>query len=440
MRRILMLTVLGVAAFGLAATSASPSAPSLPSSSAFAPPELQRTSQLLSSPFAPVQSPAPARSAEPHLVVAGNGRVLLSWLAPISVPAASGQKPASGSALQFSELTGDRWSAPRTIVEGPTLLANWADFPTMFVTRSGLMAAHWLERRGQSRTAYDVKLRTSRDGGKTWTSEVMPHRDGTETEHGFVSFFETPKNPGLGMVWLDGREMAGHAGHGGGGGSMTLRSTTISPQGVAGAEVVVDNRVCDCCQTAAATTDTAVLVAYRDRSDKEIRDIYVSRFENGKWSAGVPVYADNWEINGCPVNGPALAANGPSVAVAWFSAKDNAPKTQLAFSKDGGRTFGPPVRIDSGTTLGRVALTLLADGRALVSWIDGIGAAAKFTVRDVNPDGTMGTPIVVGPISGERTSGFPQMVVTGRRIVVAWTNAEKGQPLGISVAAATLSR
>src|SRR5687768_16434150 len=189
MRRILM-TLSGVAAFGLVVVAA---APHFPSSSAVAPSELWRTSQLLSSPFTAMASPAPDRSAEPHLTVTGNGRVLLSWLAPISVPAAvAGQKPGTGSALQFSELTGDKWSAPRTIVEGPRLLANWADFPTVFVTRSGLMAAHWLERRGQTRTAYDVKLRTSRDGGRTWSSEAIPHRDGTETEHGFVSFFETP--------------------------------------------------------------------------------------------------------------------------------------------------------------------------------------------------------------------------------------------------------
>ena len=183
-----------------------------------------------------------------------------------------------------------------------------------------------------------------------------------------------------------------------------------------------------------------MLVAYRDRSDKEIRDIYVSRFENGKWSAGAPVHADNWEINGCPVNGPAIAAKGQAVAVAWFVARDNAPKTQLAFSRDGGRTFGPPVRIDSGTTLGRVGLTLLADGRALVSWIDKTGSSATLNVRDVKPDGTMGAPIVVGPISGERTSGFPQVVVSGRRVIAAWTNAQKGAVIGISVATATLAR
>ena len=420
MRRIL-LTVVGVAAL------VSYSTPRLLSSQAPASPARAAVpqGQLLSSAFTELKSPAPAGSAQPHLTTDVKGRVLLSWLAPMD----------GGHALQFSELSGDRWTPPITIAQGPRFVANWADFPMVFAGKNGIMAAHWLER-GQSRGAYDVKLKTSRDGGRTWTAAVTPHRDGTATEHGFVSFFDTP-NAGLGLVWLDGREMAG--GHGGGG-QMTLRSALVTPQGAAGDEMIVDGRVCECCQTSAATTDTAVLVAYRDRSEKEIRDIHVSRFENGKWSAGTPVHADNWEIHGCPVNGPAIAANGKSVAVAWFNAIDNQPKSHLAFSKDGGRTFGAPVRIDSGTTLGRVGVTLLADGRALVSWIDNTGTSARFTVRDVSPDGTMGAPVVVGPISGERSSGFPQVAVSGRRVVVAWTNAQKGVALGITVATATLAR
>jgi hypothetical protein len=428
--RPLQIAVPGVAAFGLVvgSVSAFTSAGSAP--------------QAVTAPFVQAASPAPEGSAEPRLTVAPSGQVFLTWLAPINIPAAdAAQKPVRGHAFQFSELTGERWSVPRTITEGTRMFANWADFPSLFVTRGGVMAAHWLERRGQGRTSYDVKLRTSRDNGRTWSNEVIPHRDGTEAEHGFVSFFETPgKQHGLGLVWLDGREMAGHGGHGAGGGQMTLRSAMVSAQGVAGTETVIDPRVCDCCQTSATTTDTGVVVAYRDRSDKEIRDIYVSRFENGKWSTGVPVHSDNWEINGCPVNGPAIAARGQNVAIAWFAAKDNAPKTQLAFSSDGGRTFGPPVRIDSGTTLGRVGLTLLPDGRALVSWIDNQGASAKFTLRDVRPDGKMGEPVVVGAISGERPSGFPQVAVSGRKVVAAWTNVSKGIPTGLSVATANLSR
>lgn len=422
MRRT-VFSLITVAACGLSGSAAGlPEAP-------------EQGAALFSAPVTMMTSPAPEGAAEPHLTTDATGRVLLSWLAPAS------PKPGSGHALQFSALTQGRWAAPRTIVEGPGFFANWADFPSLFVTRGGLMAAHWLERRGQGRTSYDVKLRTSKDGGRTWTEAVTPHKDGTETEHGFVSFFETPgKGHGLGMIWLDGREMAGHGDHGAGGGQMTLRSAMITAQGQAGAEMVVDGRVCDCCQTAAATTDTGVVVAYRDRSDKEIRDIAVSRFENGKWTAGTPVYSDNWEINGCPVNGPAIAAKGQFVALVWFTAVNNTPKTQLAFSKDGGRTFGAPIRIDSGTTLGRVGLTLLADGRALVSWIDGTGAAARFMVRDVKPDGVLGTPVVISAISGERTSGFPQIAVSGRRLVAAWTHVQRGAPTKVSVATATLAR
>src|SRR5688500_15421594 len=124
MRRILM-TLSGIAAVGLTIFAAPPSL------------------QLLSSSFVPMQSPAPQGSAQPHLTLAGNGRVLLSWLTPRTVPpAAEGQKPGTVHSFQFAELTGERWSAPRTIVEGPRMFANWADFPTMFVTRGGVMAAH----------------------------------------------------------------------------------------------------------------------------------------------------------------------------------------------------------------------------------------------------------------------------------------------------------
>ena len=47
------------------------------------------------------------------------------------------------------------------------------------------------------------------------------------------------------------------------------------------------------------------LVAFRDRSNQEIRDIHVARVEQGKWTEAVPVHADNWRIEACPVNGPA---------------------------------------------------------------------------------------------------------------------------------------
>jgi hypothetical protein len=112
----------------------------------------------------------------------------------------------------------------------------------------------------------------------------------------------------------------------------------------------------------------------------------------------------------------------------------------MAFSTDGGRTFGAPVRIDSGTTLGRVGVSVLAAGRALVSWIDNTGTDAQFMMREVAAGGPVGAPVVISPMSGDRTSGFPQIAVSGKTVVAAWTHVQRGAPTKVSVATATLAR
>ena len=89
-------------------------------------------------------------------------------------------------------------------------------------------------------------------------------------------------------------------------------------------------------QTAAAVTAEGPIVAYRDRSEGEIRDIYISRLAGGTWSEPAPVHRDNWKIAACPVNGPALSANGRQVAIAWFTAQGEEGHVFAAFSSDPG--------------------------------------------------------------------------------------------------------
>jgi hypothetical protein len=102
-------------------------------------------------------------------------------------------------------------------------------------------------------------------------------------------------------------------------GDMALFYTTIGKDGSIGSETTLDSRVCECCQTSAAATPDGLLVVYRDRSPKEIRDISIVRYASGKWSTPVTVSNDGWQIDACPVNGPAISASGRNVAVAWFT-------------------------------------------------------------------------------------------------------------------------
>jgi hypothetical protein len=317
---------------------------------------------------------------------------------------------------------GGAWSEPQTIANGRGWFVNWADFPSVAALPDGTLFAHWLAKSGSGTYAYDVRVTASRDAGKSWSEPVVPHRDGTQTEHGFVSM--TPWNAQtMGLVWLDGRKTAGASHEGHGQAEMSLVHSTVDSHGQLGPETVLDQRVCDCCQTDAALAEGATVVVYRDRSEAEVRDMSVVRFAGGRWSEPRLLARDGWEINGCPVNGPAVAAAGPQVAVAWFTAASEKSRVNVAFSPDSARTFGTPIVVDDGRPLGRVDVVFLAKGAALVSWLEQAPEGTELRVRRVSPDGTRGEALTVADSSAARSSGFPRMVESGGEVVLAWRDA-----------------
>jgi hypothetical protein len=79
------------------------------------------------------------------------------------------------------------WSEAQTVSQGENWFVNWADFPSVVDLKDGSLTAHWLVKSGSSTYAYDVSILRSKDGGKSWSKPIVPHRDNTKTEHGFVS-------------------------------------------------------------------------------------------------------------------------------------------------------------------------------------------------------------------------------------------------------------
>ncbi|MGH7664594.1 MAG: sialidase family protein [Gemmatimonadaceae bacterium] len=360
-------------------------------------------------------SPAGDRSGEPNLATGPDGRIYLSWLE------AAGD---SAHTLRFAMLDDSGWSEPRTIATGSNWFVNWADFPSIVALPDGRLAAHWLERNAEGTYTYDVRITQSADGGATWSEPVTPHRDGTSSEHGFVSFYAAGGDS-LGVVWLDGRKYAGK-----GTKEMQLAQTTIAPDGSLGEERILDTRICDCCQTSAARIPDGLAVVYRDRSADEIRDISIIRNVNGHWTEPALVHADGWHIAACPVNGPAIAARGNSVVVAWFTGAGDTARVRVAFSDDAGATFGAPIRVDEGTPAGRVDVALggrvddpaTPEAGAIVTWVERTGGEnAEVLARRVMSNGSLGDALTVTASSAARASGFPQMVRTDDAVVFAWT-------------------
>jgi len=356
-----------------------------------------------------ISNEATVGSGEPNLFTDPMGNVYLSWVEEVN----------GSSKLKFSKYENEAWSVPQLIAEGDDWFVNWADFPLLTGDGDGNMAAHFLAKTDVGTYAYGIYMVFSNDFGKTWSEPMVPHELETPTEHGFVSM--VPWNNGYVAVWLDGRNT------GLDGGAMTLRSAFLDFNGKISQEFELDNRICDCCQTSAVLTEIGPVAVYRDRSESEIRDMSIVRWENGKWTPPALIHNDNWNISGCPVNGPEVASEGNRLAIAWYTAADGKSKINFAYSSNGGKNIDDPVRIDDGKPIGRVDIVMLEDGSSVVCWVEDTGLGGEIRVKQINSQGEEIRAFVLAKTELARSSGFPRMTRSGDQVYFAWRDVSDDQ-------------
>ena len=337
--------------------------------------------------------------------------------------------------LKFAERTATGWTQPTKVASGEDWFITEADTPSVLRLSNATLVGDWMQSSSDEFEASNLRLVTSKDNGKTWSKSFLPHHDGTITQHAFATLFELA-NGNLGLVWLDGRLTVKDREHG----PMTLRYGAFNAQGTQVSDRGIDTRVCDCCTTSVAMTADGPIAAYRNRTDDEVRDIYVTRYEKGAWTTGKPVHDDGWLIHACPVNGPSISAHGSEVAVAWFVAKNDQGQAFAAFSKDAGRTWGQPIRLDDGSSLGKVDIEMLDDGSAVAAWMEFANQRSTFRARRIEASGAKSAPVTIAGAPGSgRAGGVPRMARSGNELVFVWVDTpENGGIGGVKTASAAL--
>lgn len=353
-------------------------------------------------------NPADSASAHPGITLSPSGGLYLSWLE---------RRPDSTITLRYAVRTADTWSPVRDVNTGKNIIVSAGDVPSVYEQPGGKLVAVW--RGSHTPKGYDIVMAFSVDKGATWSTPRSPHRDTTDTEHGFVSWLQLGDTSAL--VWVDGR---GNANADKAKRATQLALALIDTSGMTGTETFLDTKICDCCHTSAAALPGGAVVVYRDRKDGEIRDINAVRISNGVWRQPVAVHNDDWHIEGCPVNGPAVSARGAQISVAWFTAAHDTARVRVAFSSDTGTTFGAPVQVNEGFPDGHVGIAMTAQGTALVSWIERKDSVAVLRLRSISSMG-VASPIINVATLGEskRAGGQPKLLLDGDHAVLAWTDA-----------------
>jgi hypothetical protein len=124
-----------------------------------------------------------------------------------------------------------------------------------------------------------------------WSPPATVSHDESQTRHGLASIVATGDHEAS-IFWLQALK--------GEDGPVSLMRSTIGSNGTELTEEDLDSDVCSCCPTSVVRTARGLLVAYRDHTKENIRNVFVIRYENGKWTAPKTIYPDKWEIDACP--------------------------------------------------------------------------------------------------------------------------------------------
>ena len=357
------------------------------------------------------------QSSEPNLYTSIKGDTYLSFI--------SSSENSDLSKLYFSKLELDKlkWSKPTLINSSNDWFVNWADFPRITTNNQNGISVHYLEKSGLDTYSYDIKVMNSKDDGNSWNNPIKLHSDNTKTEHGFVSTVNYNNN--FLSTYLDGRQNELSKKNKKLKPQMTLRATSYNIDGVILMDELIDNKVCDCCQTdIALTSNNTPITVYRDRSNNETRDIYYSYFKNSKWSNPLIVNNDNWIIAGCPVNGPAISTFDNSSSVVWYTEIDGESKIKVAFTNDITKGFDDPILINTTDPLGRVDIEMINENTSIISYMDYIDDKAFIKLQRVDRFNGVNKSIIIDEISNTRSSGFPKInIINKNKTLISWTNS-----------------
>ena len=354
-----------------------------------------------------------SNNAQPNLV-SSNGTLSLSWISSLEE---------NESLLHFSNYKDNRWTEPKNIASGNDWFVNWADFPAHAINED-LIITSYLKKSGTGTYHYDVILNLQNSSGKNIKEDFLLNTDGVKAEHGFVSI--TPNNDkGFFITWLDGRntiekELDGsHK-------PMTIRFAEITNNGDIINESELDAATCDCCQTSISMTNNGPIVVYRDRSNKEVRDIYSTRNIKGVWETPALLNNDGWVINGCPVNGPKVVSSLKNLAIAWFTVVNDKPIINVSFSKNDGDSFQKPIVLNDNGAIGRVDVAFLNNKEVVVSYMEFDDLGTYLRIKKVSIDGKVSKPITISKIDGGRNTGVPQLELLNDEIFIVWTSSNNG--------------
>ncbi len=276
------------------------------------------------------------------------------------------------------------------------------------------------------RYASRLMFARSLDGGESFDPPRQVNDDQVPTGHAYPAMAQTADG-GLVLTWLDGRDRSEA--------DAIAASSIYATRSNDGGTSFAPNRrwvqgVCTCCRLAMALDqEQRPHLVWRHIFAGQIRDHAIGQLSHDGSFQQERLAFDEWRIEGCPHQGPALAIDHLDRRhAAWFTIRDNRGELRYA------RQDAPASKAASRLLDGQNGMhpTLLVQGQTLlVAWIRG-GEQGTQLLLQRSPD--LGEHFEEARVLAQATgpADHPKLLIHGGQAYISWQTEAGFQLLTIN--------
>lgn len=262
-----------------------------------------------------------------------------------------------------------------------------------------------------------VRYMQTFDKGNTWSQPRCVHADTTSGSSRSFAAITRLSNGEIGACWLDAAFDYNKSGR------PVKFASTDGNSGFKN-EILIDSIACECCRTAISSDGGNVSIVYRDIINDSIRDVSLSKSINNGRSFSKPISfsGDNWNINGCPHNGPCVTTGGGVTYAAWYTGGAQKGVYYSELDKEN-KTL---VKRQISANARNIQLCLLSGDTRMLAYNETIHEADSFYSKIVISKIENNKVFAKDITSLKAHAAYPVLKAFGTsKLLVAWSEQEK---------------
>lgn len=326
--------------------------------------------------------------------------------------------------LQSSDDMGKTWSSPRRVQQqGEPVSADGENRPKIAFGRKGEIYITYTKPLAKPYTG-EIRFVRSDDGGKSFAAPITVHANRDLITHRFESLI-VDREGRVYVAWIDKRDMQAAIARKRKYAGAALYYAVSDDGGVSfKGDYKVADHSCECCRIALALNPQGIPMAlWRHVFEPNARDHALAELRpDGKPGLLTRASFDDWRVDACPHQGPALAYADSGIRhQTWFNMKGEEGGVYYAAADASGK-LGMPLRLGSEQAM---HADIAVRGREVaLAWKQFDGKSTAILGRLSQDGGQTWADVELARTQG--ASDQPRLLASDSAIVLVWRTQNEG--------------